>query len=1383
MIAGSLGYTLEITGVQEALALSKQLGEQLSKNINNVGSARAFVDEQRRLTGELEKQKAAYDRLASLHRVGAAEAQKRTAQTNADTAAIRQNTAQQQANAAATRATTATINQQIATLRLQNAQLASGNRGFINSFGQVNGVLAGFGVNLGAGTQLLGGFVGAINPAVLAVAALTGGLVALDRAGSGAFKQIELASDILATQGVQNVDGFVQSIKDLRDESNLLASFTSAELVQAATEVVRANRSEADSLVFLRESAAFAISEKKSLAETSLRASTALRQFNIPVEDTREALNLFAAAGNKAKVGAGEFLEGVGDIGDQLAGAGFALEEVLGILVELDNKGLDPAEKGSRALSSVISALSSPTQKGAGYLKDFGIEGATVREKFFDLVATLNTNGEAVTRLGELMENFAERGLIKVTGEALAMAEEIENTNDVLGDLETRLNDNREILEKGLAAEFQELATAFSNLINDPLIVFLNTLTGALVNVKKAADAFNLLDFDSGVVYQDTLGNLRTLIDSREQEIALLEQSIETYGDNANTAKRLAEARAELVTLRNDLQTVISGLPKSEGLNIPSGVGLNDAISVVPEVSVNTVTTFKEYNDLLKEYKERLDSLNVGSAEAEGLKAKIKAIEDLLNPPAPKKQKKSDRSPLEIAREEIAEYRKELDDFVTAKSLGALTDQQEIYEGKLSATEGLIRKLIELYPSLGQAERDVLDRAIANAAAYTTEVEALEALTQAEKDRKSFLDSLDLTPGKLSPQGRPQNEGEYASGRFSTLIPTTEESARRFALENNILTALDKQIQAYASLARIQSSLEQTANADQAKRNSLTEENIKLVQNAAAFNIAYAETFGFMSSSTEDASKAVQTWRDSLEGQSWIRIQEVQASIAEQFRKGKVEAYEFASALAGLNAEAAEAVRRQARYAEGFKNPLFDRGGNVPNLVDLKETREAIEARKRALEELFESQKDAAEEALERLGLDPQNIAQGKIRVELGLDAEGNEVENNIEREARELFESQKEEANDALVRLSLDPANILKTNIKLGFEANAETKELAEIEKLTGDITAGLNLANTALQLDFSSVDAGVDSMSALVTQGFDLFATLSGLATAIPGIGQAVAAGINLIGSLIKLINSAGEAERERFEKFQEIRKGYFEQYELDLGRITVRKSFRFELDENGKKTFDEEATDFALELASGITNAIAEGLRNGPQAFNEAMNAFFDNLVIGMVIKTQVFQKYVQRLQKVIEKGMEDGSLANDMDEINKIRRNMLRELDQVRKDLQGSGFLDNPTTTDSGVKDPNPRPSRPQPLVVGREQDRSGRISFASASPTVQVGVASGLQRVVDSMASLTQIQTQAANTFYKAVQEFRGIVASGSSPSNARSTNLSSLKRVPGGTLP
>ena len=559
---------------------------------------------------------------------------------------------------------------------------------------------------------------------------------------------------------------------------------------------------------------------------------------------------------------------------------------------------------------------------------------------------------------------------------------------------------------------------------------------------------------------------------------------------------------------------------------------------------------------------------------------------------------------------------------------------EEVARGLRGADEALALlnpRIEELKKQLSEAfisqDAQGFNDTLAKLAALEQGVTSIEegALKAADAYSK-FVEKLGLTPGVVPTQGRPTGDSEFTSGRFTTTTLPTEEAARRWAAEEGILTALDKQIAAYASLANIQSSLAQTAEAELQRRDEITLVNAEAYTNAIEFNQTYADTFGFLTTTVEESTAASEAWRDSLTGQSWSRVRAVQESIQEQFDKGEVASYEFATALDNLNDKVVELANlNELKAIQNFSSDLAALNNtptfNADSFLGVQK---------------FLAEKNFVDNALALLGLDSRNQAQttAAIAKRMREYADG----------ATERFLAEKGTVDNALALLGLDDKNVAQVKKQVD-DIVEDVKERFETLLGTLDDISQVSGAIGGLFGELASL-TGSDLLGNLgqVANGFSDIASKAGTfaaSLATGNIAGAITAGIGMVQDFISMLGDFS-TNLESFERQALSTNEFLSQAAFNKLKVTEQQSVGGLLGLLGitKEMIDEEATQAGIDTFNSIANALASGIQSGGTV---DIKSIYQNMLLEAFILSPEVQAKIIKFQELLTEVFADGVVS--------------------------------------------------------------------------------------------------------------------------------------------
>lgn len=359
-------------------------------------------------------------------------------------------------------------------------------------FGALQGQMSRFGLaGQLAGQQLgivAGGFqdLNRITPGTaIGIAAVGTAASALIRKGIPEVKEMQSALRILVASGEDLTQAQLdEELRRIQESAGLAGQqFRRAEIATALAEIVKAGVDAADAMHLLEPGMQLANVTGQSLNETTLLLLGNLRQFGLDTTEAARVADALAEADLAAAEGAKELSEGLAIVGPVAAAAGFELEEVLGILVELDNKGMSAANVGATALRAAFSALLDPTAKARDTLARLGVElndgqgrRRPLPEVLRDVRDALQGSSEAAIIAAEIFDTRAITAIINMSDASDELADSFRNSTGALGEYSDTVTD--ESLQKAQ----QALNTALSDLA----LTFAGTFAGNIIAATNA---------------------------------------------------------------------------------------------------------------------------------------------------------------------------------------------------------------------------------------------------------------------------------------------------------------------------------------------------------------------------------------------------------------------------------------------------------------------------------------------------------------------------------------------------------------------------------------------------------------------------------------------------------------------------------------------------------------------------------------------------------------------------------------------------------------------------------------------------------------------------------------------------------------------------------
>ncbi|MBB5234480.1 phage tail tape measure protein [Deinococcus budaensis] len=329
------------------------------------------------------------------------------------------------------------------------------------------------------------------------------GFVSLGKVGLEQTKILERGLNTLQASGVQDLEGFQTQVKALKEDLGTVGkSLSLATLTASAAELVKANLSAGDSLTVLAASSKLAAAENTNLNDTSAQLLMNTRQYGLEVSESARVADMFAKAGNLAAGTANDLSLGFGKVGGTGLQAGIEMNDLLGMLVELDLKGMRAADVGADALRTALSSLSDVTEKGQGILRELGVEiddasgkarpagdvMADLGEKMRGMGITVNKNtgelegnGEALRTVAGLMDTRAAAAVINLTGEWRTHGQTIKDSEEYATEYANTMSQGVEPAQKRLKTAFEDTGLALAKSFAGPLADFLDQVLSPAV--------------------------------------------------------------------------------------------------------------------------------------------------------------------------------------------------------------------------------------------------------------------------------------------------------------------------------------------------------------------------------------------------------------------------------------------------------------------------------------------------------------------------------------------------------------------------------------------------------------------------------------------------------------------------------------------------------------------------------------------------------------------------------------------------------------------------------------------------------------------------------------------------------------------------------------
>jgi TP901 family phage tail tape measure protein len=370
-------------------------------------------------------------------------------------------------------------------------------------------------------TSMGGAMAGASAASLTLGAGLIGaglGIARITRDGTEQVQQLERSFNVI-NAAAENLDQQVSfdelrsQLRSVQEEGGRAAqSFSRSQLAAALADTVKAGVDAADALTILGTSTQLASAEGENLSESSARLLQNLRQFGLGAENVGVVGDALARAGLLAAGSAADLSKGLATVGPAATAANATLFETLGLLVELDNKGLTAAEIGATGLRNVFASLADPTKEARDLFEQLNISltdvdgnSRPVIDVLTDLRKALESNGGSFNTLTGEMEGTSEalqiaasvfdtRGVtaILALGDGVEdLTTKITNSQGALRGFSDQLQEGNLAAANRLKAAYQDMAGAAANIVT-PFLTDLFTQSAAAL--QKVAEGLERLD-------------------------------------------------------------------------------------------------------------------------------------------------------------------------------------------------------------------------------------------------------------------------------------------------------------------------------------------------------------------------------------------------------------------------------------------------------------------------------------------------------------------------------------------------------------------------------------------------------------------------------------------------------------------------------------------------------------------------------------------------------------------------------------------------------------------------------------------------------------------------------------------------------------------------
>lgn len=379
--------------------------------------------------------------------------------------------------------------------------------------------------------------------ALTAVGLVLAGLTANGIRQLGAF---EKAFNTFGASGERDFAALQDSIDGLQQSGGRAAkAFGRTQLAGALADTIKAGTTSSEALTVLGVSTKLAASETTDLTVSSGRLLKNLRQFGVGVDQAARFGDALAKAGGEAAGDVASLSEGLATVGVVAKAAGFDLEDTLGVLVELDKKGLDAAQEGATGLRTVLSALADPSDEAATALESLNINLTDINGKarptkaiLFELVDALRGNAEAGNIASKIFGTEGVAAFLSISDASKKLATEFRDSKGALDDYSNAMTEGSVAATTRLKSSIDDLSITMVKSFGPGTAAVLETITA----------------LTRGLIEMKENGTLLVLalagVAAGAYKIPPAIQAIDVSLTRANWARWSASARAGIVTVR-----------------------------------------------------------------------------------------------------------------------------------------------------------------------------------------------------------------------------------------------------------------------------------------------------------------------------------------------------------------------------------------------------------------------------------------------------------------------------------------------------------------------------------------------------------------------------------------------------------------------------------------------------------------------------------------------------------------------------------------------------------------------------------------------------------------------------------------------------------------
>jgi len=262
-------------------------------------------------------------------------------------------------------------------------------------------------------------------------------------------------------------------------------------LASAGYDVVSMARKGEQGLENFRAILNYAAATQSDLEEATKAVTTAIKQFNLSLDDTTRVTDTFTTLITSSYLTQQKLADAFRYVGTTAGIVGSSIEETGAAAAVLANRGMQGAQVGQR-LNMIFTKLLKPTDKARDMLARLGLTLDDINPKYHSLVEILYTLKAANFSVADASEMFRAR----TAAAAAALVENVEEINNYVRRIRASGGITEEIAQKqseafwGMAEQFKAAATegaiAFGKTLEPTLMTIMRVLKDGLFPVINA---------------------------------------------------------------------------------------------------------------------------------------------------------------------------------------------------------------------------------------------------------------------------------------------------------------------------------------------------------------------------------------------------------------------------------------------------------------------------------------------------------------------------------------------------------------------------------------------------------------------------------------------------------------------------------------------------------------------------------------------------------------------------------------------------------------------------------------------------------------------------------------------------------------------------------